>query len=90
MYAQFFPSSRFQFDHKQMNFQRCIILGNWMMIITLMVTLGCLYISFVIEQQFSIPVQIAAHITTIVFAGLFKLGYVIRCVGVHGLGHKVF
>jgi hypothetical protein len=34
--------------------------------------------------------QVAGHIATIIFAGLLKLGYVLRCVGVHGLGYKVF
>jgi len=90
MYAQFIPNKNHEFNQQQRNYQWCIILGNWSMIIALIITLSCLFISFGIENQFSIAGQIAAHISTIVFAGIFKLGYVIRCVGVHGLGHNVF
>jgi len=50
----------------------------------------CILISFIFEQHFSLAIQIAAHISTIIFAGVVKLGYVIRCVGAHGLGHKAF
>ena len=90
MYAQFFSNKALNFNKRQQQYQTCIFVGNWAMLIALGITLGCLYLSFGIEHRLSIASQIAAHISTIVFAGIFKLGYVIRCVGVHGLGYKVF
>ncbi|NMP17593.1 hypothetical protein [Thalassotalea sp. Y01] len=90
MYAQFFNSSDFSFTANQANYQNCIIGGNWLMLVSLLITLACLFISYGVDQYFSIASQVAAHISTVLFAGLFKIGYVIRCVGVHGLGYKVF
>jgi len=46
-------------------------------------------ISFPFEQYFTIGSQIVAHISTIIFAAVIKIGYVVRCVGVHGLGSRV-
>jgi len=90
MYAQFFIDSRYQFDQNQVNFQKCIIGGNWLMLSALTITVICLTMSFGYENYLSIPQQVAAHITTIIFAAIFKLGYVLRCVGVDGLGYKEF
>lgn len=90
MYSQFAVVANHQFDERQLNFQKCVIFGNWLMIVALVTSLFCLVITFGYDQYFSIAVQIAGHISTIIFAALFKIGYVIRCVGVHGLGYKVF
>ncbi len=90
MYAQFFVNRSYQFNQNQENFQHCIIGGNWLMLISLIITLSCLTMSFGFELYLTIPQQITAHIATIIFAAIFKMGYVIRCVGVHGLGYKVF
>lgn len=90
MYQQFTLPKSTMFDQHQNSFQKLIILGNWTMLITLLITTICITITFGFEQYFTMPIQIAAHILTIIFAALFKVGYVIRCVGVHGLGFKVF
>jgi len=90
MYSNFILERRHQLDMTQLNFQKCIIIGNWAMVIALSITVMCLLMTFQFDQYFSIPVQVSAHIATIVFAGVFKVGYVLRCVGVHGLGYKVF
>lgn len=90
MYSQFFINSKLEFDQAEMNFQKCIIGGNWLMILSLTITLFCITMSFGFNELISLPFQIASHIFTIVFAAFFKLGYVIRCVGVHGLGYKVY
>lgn len=74
----------------QVHLQKHITIGNWLMIISLLVVFSSLLISFGYENHFTIPQQIVAHISTIIFAGAFKLGYVIRCVGLHGLGHTAF
>ena len=90
MYTNFVLADEHGLNNHQLNFQRCIIAGNWSMVIAFTVTSICLMMTFQFDQHLSIPVQISAHIATIVFAGLFKPGYVLRCVGVHGLGFKVF
>ena len=90
MYSNFALSTMHQLDEHQLNFQKCIIAGNWAMVFSLLVTVSCLFITFQFDHLFSIPAQVSAHIATIVFAGVFKVGYVLRCVGVHGLGFKVF
>ena len=89
-YSNFLIADGSQFDQAQLNFQKCILIGNWMMLTSLTVTLMCVAITFGFDHYFSIASQVTAHIATIVFAGVLKVGYVLRCVGVHGLGHKVF
>lgn len=89
MYSQFVIKDN-SFNTEQLNFQKCIIIGNWMMLFSLILVLSALTMTFGFDELFSLPVQIAGHISTIFFAGILKLGYVIRCVGVHGLGYKVF
>lgn len=54
------------------------------------VTLISLLASFAFESYLPISIQVVAHIATILFSALFKLGYVIRCIGAHALGHKRF
>lgn len=72
------------------NFHNCVLLGNWMMIVNLIVLTACLVMTYGVEHYFTLTEQAVAHIVTIFSAGAFKLGYVIRCVGMHGLGHKIF
>lgn len=72
------------------NFLFCIRLGNTLMISALIFMTISILISYVYTEYFSLSIQITTHISTIITAGIVKLGYVIRCVGAHGLGHKVF
>lgn len=90
MYSQFSFKNHYQFDPIQMNYQKCITGGNYLMLLSLFVVIVCLILSFGYETSLNMAIIIAAHILTIVFAGAFKIGYVIRCIGVHGLGYKVF
>jgi len=89
MHSQFYLLKSHHFDDSQLSFQKCILVGNWLMILSLIIVSACLLITFAFEQYFSIGSQIVAHICTIIFAALVKLGYVIRCIGVHGLGCRV-
>ncbi|WP_406608748.1 hypothetical protein [Agarivorans sp. JK6] len=70
-------------------YMRCIVGGNWLMLVSLLVIISSIIISYPLAQAFSIPMQIAAHISTIVFAGVLKVGYVLRCVGFNELGQEV-
>jgi len=90
MYAQFHLPKYHHLNANQLSFQKCILIGNWLMVLSLFVVCICLLITYGFDQYFSIKSQIVGHISTIIFAALLKIGYVIRCVGVHGLGGKVF
>ncbi|MDP2561644.1 hypothetical protein [Psychrobium sp. 1_MG-2023] len=90
MHAQFFMPRQPLLDVSQVNFQRCILVGNWTMLVSLLITTICLLVTFQFEQSFSLSVQVFAHIATMLFAASFKLGYVIRCIGAYGLGCKDF
>ncbi|MEC8325098.1 MAG: hypothetical protein VX100_03130 [Pseudomonadota bacterium] len=63
--------------------------GNWLMLVPVSLFISCLLISYPFAEYFSMPQQIAAHIGTMVFPALFKIGYVVRCIGQHGLGLRV-
>ena len=90
MYSQFSFKNQQGYQGEHWNYQKCIIAGNYTMIGSLFLVITCLILSFGYETSLNMGVIIAAHILTIVFAGLFKIGYVVRCVGVYGLGFKVF
>ena len=63
--------------------------GNWLMLVPVSLFMSCLLISYPFAEYFSMTQQIAAHIGTMVFPALFKVGYVVRCIGQHGLGLRV-
>lgn len=56
--------------NKVIHYSRCILVISFAAFIT------CLLISYPYAESFSIPVQVAAHILTIVFAGSFKVAVV--------------
>ncbi|MBS3799194.1 MULTISPECIES: hypothetical protein [unclassified Pseudoalteromonas] len=89
MYSNFLLTGAQQLDNQQRGFQWCVIGGNWAMVMSFMTTALCLLITYKFNHYFSIPAQVSAHIATIVFAAFFKVGYVVRCVGLHGLGYSV-
>ena len=66
-----------------------VVRGNRLMLLSLSIIISSILISYPLAQSFSIPVQITAHISTIVFAGILKVGYVLRCVGLNELGQEV-
>lgn len=90
MYSQFILKQNQTFDDSKRNYEKCIVAGNWLMVIAALVVSACISMTFGFDDNFSISIQIAAHISTIIFAGLLKIGYVLRCIGIHGLGYKVF
>lgn len=92
MYYQTTPtkSETLSIQQVETNYAHCINVGNWLMIICGLITALCLFVNFGFDHFFSLGVQIAGHIATIIFAALFKIGYVVRCIGAHGLGHQSF
>ena len=75
---------------EQSLYQHCLKFGSRAMVILLLLTLSSLIISFSIDEHFSLSVQIASHIATIIFSALFKIAYVLRCIGAYHLGHTSF
>lgn len=49
------------------------------MLLSLFIVASSVFITFGYDEHFTISAQISAHIATIVFAGLLKIGYVLRC-----------
>ncbi|UUO25586.1 hypothetical protein FGD67_05295 [Colwellia sp. M166] len=90
MYAQFSMADKLPDVKHALNFQKCLILGNYMMLISFVIISLSITINFVFDDYFTMPLQIFAHIATIVFAAALKLGYVLRCVALHGFGKKDF
>ena len=83
-------TENFSIDSNQLNFNQCIKVGNTLMATSLLIISACIYLTFIQEDHFSLAIQIGAHIGTIIFAATAKLGYVIRCIGAHGLGHNAY
>ncbi len=90
MYSQFSISNQGLSDTNALGFQKCLVIGNYLMVISFLVVVGSICITFGYDESFSISSQIVAHIATIVFAGLLKIGYVLRCVALHGFGKRNF
>lgn len=90
MYSQFTIANQLPAIPDALNYQKCLIIGNYLMILSFLVILSCISITFVFDQHFTISTQIPAHIATIVFAGLLKIGYVLRCIALHGFGIRNF
>ncbi|MCE9688128.1 hypothetical protein LZP73_18285 [Shewanella sp. AS16] len=63
--------------------------GNWAMGLTLLGLLCSVLVSYSQLLSFSLGAQIAGHIALVLFATLFKISYVIRCIGLNGLGKPI-
>ena len=90
MYSQFFIAHQLPNINNALAFQKCLLIGNYLMMTSFVVVTSCIFITFGYDQYFAISAQISAHIATIVFAGLLKIGYVLRCVALHGFGKRNF
>jgi len=90
MYSQFSIANQLPAIPNALSYQKCLILGNYLMLISLIVVLSSILITFGFDELFVISVQISAHIATIIFAGLLKIGYVLRCIALHGFGKRNF
>tara|TARA_B110000467_G_scaffold149161_1_gene155594 strand:+ start:149 stop:421 length:273 start_codon:yes stop_codon:yes gene_type:complete len=90
MYSQFFIARQLPNIENALGFQKCLVVGNYLMLLSLFIVASSVFITFGYDEHFTISAQISAHITTIVFAGLLKIGYVLRCVALHGFGKRNF
>ena len=90
MYSQFTIANQLPLTPYALNYQKCLILGNYLMIFSFLVVTSSIAINFAFDELFAMSVQISAHIATIIFAGLLKIGYVLRCIALHGFGKRDF
>jgi len=66
--------------------QWLLIAGNWLMLLGLAGTILSIEVCYVFADQFSLMTQVAAHISTLLFATLIKFGYIMRCIALKGFG----
>lgn len=71
------------------HFQRCLRIGNRLMAISFIAFIAALLIGYQFNHLVSMPVEIAAHIGSMILPGFFKIGYVLRCIGRKHLGEVV-
>lgn len=90
MYSQFTIASHLPAIENALNYQKCLLIGNYLMILSFLIVSLAVTVTFAFDESFSITTQISAHIATIIFAGLLKIGYVLRCVALHGFGKRNF
>jgi hypothetical protein len=90
MYRQFYISKSLPNIDNAINYQKCLVIGNWLMLLSIFIVAISISINFGFDNKFEISSQIVAHIATIIFAAVLKIGYVVRCIGLHGFGKKDF
>ena len=63
--------------------------GNITMLLAVMLSIPCIVVAYTHSHVFSIlSVQIVSHISLILFATAFKIGYIMRCAGLKAAGKK--
>lgn len=70
-------------------YQDVLMLGNYTMLLSAAVILLAIFVGYICDQYFSMPIQIVGHVALILFATLLKIGYVMRLIGRKGLGARV-
>ncbi|MBW3695964.1 hypothetical protein EK599_09670 [Vibrio sp. T187] len=70
-------------------FKTLLSASNALLAVTALLMVVSVIISYPLADQFSIPVQIAAHISTILIAAILKVSYVVRCLAQYNLGLEV-
>lgn len=68
---------------------RVLDLANTALLFSSLALLATVMLAYPFAQHFSLPVQISAHIGTLVFATGIKLAYVTRLVALRALGRPV-
>ncbi len=90
MYSQFIIARQLPDVENALGFQKCLVIGNYLMLMSFLIVATSLFITFAYDENLTISAQVLAHIATIIFAGLLKIGYVLRCVALHGFGKRNF
>lgn len=67
-------------------FRRVFHRGNAAMFIAVLGMFFSVYVGYIDAESYSLWAQVASHILLILFATAIKIGYVMRCIGLQGLG----
>ena len=70
-------------------FQTLLSISNFSLAITALLMLLSIIVAYPMADHFSLPIQIVAHISTILVAALLKISYVGRCLAQYNLGLEV-
>ncbi|CAK1710834.1 hypothetical protein FB440_104217 [Vibrio crassostreae] len=70
-------------------FQTLLSVSNFSLAITTLLMLLSIIVAYPMANHFSLPIQIVAHISTILVAALLKISYVGRCLAQYNLGLEV-
>ncbi|RZM74812.1 hypothetical protein [Pseudoalteromonas rubra] len=70
-------------------YRRTLPFANQCLMLSLIGFMLAILASYAFDHHLSLSTQIAAHISTIVFATLLKVSYVVRCFCQYNLGLEV-
>ncbi|PTO89030.1 hypothetical protein CWN98_06220 [Vibrio splendidus] len=70
-------------------FQTLLSVSNFSLATTALLMLLSIIVAYPMADHFSLPIQIVAHISTILVAALLKISYVGRCLAQYNLGLEV-
>ncbi|MFA0226822.1 hypothetical protein AB4483_22445 [Vibrio splendidus] len=70
-------------------FQTLLSVSNFSLATTTLLMLLSIIVAYPMADHFSLPIQIVAHISTILVAALLKISYVGRCLAQYNLGLEV-
>lgn len=90
MYAQLHIAAQLPAIPFALNYQRCLMAGNWLMLASVALISVCLSLAYGFENQVALSVLIAAHLAIIVLAAFVKIGYVMRCIALKAFGDQNF
>lgn len=76
-------------QQKTDKFKLLLNVSNIALVVTTLAMLLSVLVSYPYADYFSLPAQIAAHISTIVIAAFLKVSYVTRCLAQYNLGLEV-
>ncbi|RTZ14410.1 hypothetical protein EJ063_15965 [Vibrio aquaticus] len=83
-----FVQSKFAQSNTE-KFKLLLNVSNCVLVLTSVVMIVSILMSYPYAEHFSLPVQVAAHISTIVIAAFLKVSYVTRCLAQYNLGIEV-
>lgn len=69
--------------------EKVLTFANAALLVAVLALTGTVLASYPLAHHLSMPVQIAAHIGTLLFATLVKLSYILRLISLKSLGRPV-
>ncbi len=69
--------------------KKVLFYANTALLLTFFAMIASILISYPYAEHFSLGVQMTAHVSILIIAGLLKVSYVVRCCAQHELGLEV-